>query len=126
MKEKLIIVESPSKAKAIQSYLGSGHVVVSSKGHIRDLATSGKGGLGIDVESNFEPSYQIIKGKQTLVNDLKKQAKSRDVLIATDQDREGEAIAWHIAQVFKLNIANNMANKKVLSATFFNSLSNSL
>lgn len=104
MKEKLIIVESPSKAKAIQSYLGSGHVVVSSKGHIRDLATSGKGGLGIDVESNFEPSYQIIKGKQTLVNDLKKQAKSRDVLIATDQDREGEAIAWHIAQVLDLNI----------------------
>lgn len=104
MKEKLIIVESPSKAKAIQSYLGGGHVVVSSKGHIRDLATSGKGGLGIDVESNFEPSYQIIKGKQTLVNDLKKQAKSRDVLIATDQDREGEAIAWHIAQVLDLNI----------------------
>ncbi len=104
MKEKLIIVESPSKAKAIQSYLGEGHTVVSSKGHIRDLATSGKGGLGIDVEANFEPSYQVIRGKQTLINDLKKQAKSRDVLIATDQDREGEAIAWHIAQVLNLDI----------------------
>ena len=104
MKEKLIIVESPSKAKAIQSYLGQGHVVVSSKGHIRDLATSGKGGLGINIESNFEPNYQIIKGKQTLVNDLKKQAKTRDVLIATDQDREGEAIAWHIAQVLDLDV----------------------
>ena len=104
MKEKLIIVESPSKAKAIQSYLGEGHTVVSSKGHIRDLATSGKGGLGIDVEANFEPSYQVIRGKQTLINDLKKQAKSRDVLIATDQDREGEAIAWHIAQVLNLDV----------------------
>ena len=104
MKDKLIIVESPSKAKAIQSYLGEGHTVVSSKGHIRDLATSGKGGLGIDVEANFEPSYQVIRGKQTLINDLKKQAKSRDVLIATDQDREGEAIAWHIAQVLNLDI----------------------
>ncbi len=104
MKEKLIIVESPSKAKAIQSYLGEGHTVVSSKGHIRDLATSGKGGLGIDVEANFEPTYQVIRGKQTLINDLKKQAKSRDVLIATDQDREGEAIAWHIAQVLNLDI----------------------
>lgn len=104
MKEKLIIVESPSKAKAIQSYLGEGHTVVSSKGHIRDLATSGKGGLGIDVEANFEPTYQVIRGKQTLINDLKKQAKSRDVLIATDQDREGEAIAWHIAQVLNLDV----------------------
>ena len=104
MKEKLIIVESPSKAKAIQSYLGEGHTVVSSKGHIRDLATSGKGGLGIDVDADFEPTYQVIRGKQTLINDLKKQAKSRDVLIATDQDREGEAIAWHIAQVLNLDI----------------------
>lgn len=104
MKEKLIIVESPSKAKAIQSYLGEGHTVVSSKGHIRDLATSGKGGLGIDVEANFEPTYQVIRGKQTLINDLKKQAKTRDVLIATDQDREGEAIAWHIAQVLNLDV----------------------
>ncbi|VEU80368.1 type I DNA topoisomerase [Haploplasma axanthum] len=104
MTEKLVIVESPSKAKTINSYLGKEYQVLSSVGHIRDLATSGPGGLGLDVNNNFKPDYQISKGKTKVVNELKKAAKNREVLIATDPDREGEAIAWHIADVLNLDI----------------------
>ena len=76
---------------------------MSSKGHIRDLATSGKDGLGIDIENDFQPSYKVITGKNTLVKELKSYAKDRQVLIATDQDREGEAIGWHLAQILNLD-----------------------
>jgi DNA topoisomerase I len=113
MKQKLIIVESPSKAKTIESYLNDGSIVMSSKGHIRDLATSGKGGLGIDVQSGFIPNYIVSKGKQSLVKELKQAAKKRDVLIATDQDREGEAIGWHLAQLLELDI--NEENRVVFT-----------
>ncbi len=93
----LVIVESPSKTKTIKKFLGSNYEVVSSKGHIRDLATSGKYGFGIDVDNNFEPNYIPIKGKKSVINDLKKAAKNSDkVYLATDPDREGEAISWHL------------------------------
>ena len=107
MTEKLIIVESPSKSKTIQSYLGDGTTVLSSKGHIRDLAISGKDGLGIDIENDFQPSYVPIKGKKQVIKELKAAAKGKDVLIATDPDREGEAIGWHLAQVLGLDLDQN-------------------
>jgi len=95
--KKLVIVESPSKSKTIEKYLGNDYKVVSSLGHIRDLATTGKYGLGIDLENEFKPNYEIIKGKKKLVNELKKQVKESDyVYLATDPDREGEAISWHL------------------------------
>ena len=96
MKKKLVIVESPSKSHTIEKYLGNDYKVVSSLGHIRDLKTTGKFGLGVDVENNFEPSYGIIKGKNKLVTAFKKDVKdSSFVYLATDPDSEGEAISWH-------------------------------
>ena len=103
MAKKLIIVESPSKSKTISSYVGQDVLVLSSKGHIRDLATSGQEGLGLDIHNHFKPIYTIINGKQTLVKELIQKAKGRDVLIATDPDREGEAIAWHLSEILGLN-----------------------
>ena len=86
----LVIVESPSKSKTIGKYLGSDYEVVSSKGHIRDLATTGKFGLGIDVENNFKPNYVPIKGKAKTIKELKSDAKKADkVYLASDPDREG-------------------------------------
>jgi len=101
--KKLIIVESPSKSKTIASYVGNDVLVLSSKGHIRDLATSGVDGLGLDINNNFKPIYQVIQGKQQLVKDLIKYSKGREILIATDPDREGEAIGWHLAEILGLN-----------------------
>ncbi len=99
----LVIVESPAKSKTIEKYLGSDYKVVSSKGHIRDLATTGKYGLGIDIENNFKPNYIAIKGKSKDIAALKKLAKSADkVILATDPDREGEAISWHLYDELKL------------------------
>ncbi len=96
MKE-LVIVESPSKSKTIEKYLGKDYKVTSSKGHIRDLATTGKYGLGVDIEDNFKPNYKAIKGKGKLITELKKEVKNYDdVILATDPDREGEAISWHL------------------------------
>ena len=90
-------MESPSKTKAIGKYLGENYKVVSSKGHIRDLATSGKFGLGVDIENDFEPNYIAIPGKKKVITDLKKEAKNADIIyLATDPDREGEAISWHL------------------------------
>jgi len=97
--ENLVIVESPSKSKTIEKYLGTGYKVVSSKGHIRDLATTGKYGLGVDVENKFEPNYILISGKKKLVQELKKEVKAAEkVYLATDPDREGEAISWHLKE----------------------------
>ena len=94
---ELVIVESPAKSKTIEKYLGSNYHVVSSKGHIRDLATTGKYGLGIDIEDGFKPNYVPIKGKKKDIASLKKLASSSDkVILATDPDREGEAISWHL------------------------------
>ena len=95
--KNIIIVESPAKCKTISKYLGSNYTVVSSKGHIRDLATSGKYGLGIDLEHDFKPNYEIIKGKKKDVKYLKDLVKSADhIYLATDPDREGETISWHL------------------------------
>ena len=103
--KNLVIVESPSKSKTIEKYLGGDYHVVSSKGHIRDLATSGKGGLGIDVENDFEPTYKVSSDKRADVKELKDLAKKSDhVYLASDPDREGEAIAWHLANVLDLNM----------------------
>ena len=101
---KLVIVESPAKCDTIQKYLGNNYVVMASKGQVRDLANSGKGGLGVDVENNFTPNYIINKDKYKLINELKAKAKECDeVILATDPDREGEAIAWHLATVLGLD-----------------------
>ena len=100
-----VILVSPSKSKTIEKYLGGDYHVVSSKGHIRDLATSGKGGLGIDVENDFEPTYKVSSDKRAVVKELKDLAKKSDhVYLASDPDREGEAIAWHLANVLDLNM----------------------
>ena len=94
---KLVIVESPAKTHTIGAYLGSEYKVVSSKGHIRDLSTTGKYGLGVDVTNNFEPKYIPITGKKRDITALKKDIKASDyVYLATDPDREGEAISWHL------------------------------
>ena len=97
MSKNLVIVESTSKSKTIEKYLGKDYKVVSSKGHIRDLATTGKFGLGVDIENDFSPNYIAIPGKKKLISDLKKDVKESDmVYLATDPDREGEAISWHL------------------------------
>lgn len=102
--KNLVIVESPSKSKTIGKYLGKDYVVVSSKGHIRDLATRGKDGLGVDVDHDFKASYVISKDKKETVKELKDQAKkAKKVFLATDPDREGEAISWHLAQELGLS-----------------------
>ena len=99
MASKLIIVESPAKANTIKKFLGGNTKVVASMGHIRDLP---KSKLGVDVEKDFEPEYINIRGKGDLVKQLKKEAKQADkVYLATDPDREGEAIAWHLATILK-------------------------
>ena len=101
----LVIVESPAKAKTIQKYLGPGFNVIASMGHIRDLP---KSKLGVDIENNFEPQYIEMKGKEDVIKDLKKQAKKSDkIYLATDPDREGEAISWHIAQMLNLDMNGN-------------------
>ena len=101
----LVIVESPAKAKTIKKYLGPGYEVVASMGHVRDLP---KSKFGVDVENGFEPQYTDIKGKETLIKDLKKAAKnSEHVYLATDPDREGEAISWHLAHLLNLDLNEN-------------------
>lgn len=102
--KNLVIVESPSKSKTIAKYLGDGFTVVSSKGHIRDLAIKGKDGLGVDTENDFAPTYAVSKDKTDTVKELRTQAARADhVYLATDPDREGEAISWHLAQELGLD-----------------------
>lgn len=126
MKEKLVIVESPSKARTIQSFLPDEYTVLSSVGHVRDLATSGVGGFGLDIENDFKPNYKIIRGKNKVVNEIKKAAKNKDVLIATDPDREGEAIAWHLADLLELdeNIENRIIFSEITKQTILDAINN--
>ena len=99
----LIIVESPAKSKTIEKYLGGDYKVVSSVGHIRDLSTTGKYGLGIDIENDFKPNYIPMPGKKKVIADLKKLVKEADhIYLATDPDREGEAISWHLFDTLKI------------------------
>ena len=124
MSKNLVIVESPSKSKTIGKYLGDDYKVISSKGHIRDLATSGKFGLGVDVENGFTPSYVPIKGKSSIIKELKKDVKDSNlVYLASDPDREGEAIAWHLKDAlgikednYKRVRFNEITHDKVLEA----------
>ena len=96
----LVIVESPAKAKTIGKYLGSGYVVKSSIGHVRDLPKSNKD--AVDIDGGFVPRYIISPGKEKVIKDLQAAAKKADaVLLASDPDREGEAIAWHVAELIK-------------------------
>ncbi len=100
MSQNLVIVESPAKAKTIQGFLGKDFLVKSSFGHIRDLPSKG---LNIDIENKFKPIYQVPTDKKKVVSELKKLAKSSEVWLASDEDREGEAIAWHLAEILSLD-----------------------
>ena len=107
MAKSLIVVESPTKVKTIQKFLGSDYDVVASMGHIKDLP---KSTLGIDLANNFEPTYSAIEAKKKTIDDLKKAAKNvENIYLAPDPDREGEAIAWHISEVV------NTKNKKIFT-----------
>ena len=122
MAKNLVIVESPSKSKTIEKYLGTDYKVVSSKGHIRDLATTGQYGLGVEIENNFKPNYVPIKGKKKVIDELKKEANKVDnVILATDPDREGEAISWHLKDALKLTnyervVFNEITKNAILEA----------
>lgn len=99
----LVIVESPSKSKTIEKYLGDDYIVTSSKGHIRDLTTRGFGGFGIDIDNGFKPMYKLLQDKLPTIRELKQLVKKADkVYLATDPDREGEAISWHLYEVLNL------------------------
>lgn len=118
-KKHLVIVESPAKAKTIGKYLGKDYTVTASMGHLRDLP---KSKLGVDIENDFEPDYKPIKGKEALIRDLKKSAKESDVVyLATDPDREGEAISWHLKALLDLDdekakrVTFNEITKKVVA-----------
>ena len=114
MSKNLVIVESPNKTKTISKYLGSDYKVVSSVGNIRDLSTSGKYGFGVDVENGFKPNYVPIKGKKKIINELKKDVNDADfVYLATDPDREGEAISWHLYDA--LNLKENKYKRIVFN-----------
>src|SRR5438128_3863387 len=116
MSKSLVIVESPSKAKTINKYLGSGYKVVASVGHIKDLP---KKDIGIDFDNNFEPTYQVIPGKEKVIRDLKSAAKDADTIyVATDPDREGEAIGWHI----KEELEGRGKNRKTVRRVMFNEI----
>lgn len=131
---KLVIVESPAKAKTIKKYLGSGYEVVASMGHIRDLPEKR---LSVDIKHGFKPKYDIIKGKEELAEELKKKAsKSDQIFLATDPDREGEAISWHLAylldlpldkknrvtfnEITKTGVTNGMANPRCIDIDLVN------
>ena len=122
--KNLVIVESPAKSKTIEKYLGKDYSVTSSMGHIRDLTTSGKFGFGVDVENGFTPTYDAIKGKKKVITDLKKKAKEADkIYLASDPDREGEAIAWHLKDALNIKdkdyervVFNEITKDKVLDA----------
>ena len=124
MAKNVVIVESPHKTGPIGDYLGKDYKVVASKGHIRDLATKGKFGFGVDIENNFKPEYVPIKGKKSVITDLKKEVKGADmVYLATDPDREGEAISWHLFDSLDLDenkykrvVFNEITKNAVLEA----------
>src|SRR6476620_3393919 len=114
MAKALVVVESPAKAKTINKYLGSDYKVVASMGHVRDLP---KSKLGVDVEEGFEPSYEVIASRKKVLKELKDAAKgASDIYVATDPDREGEAIGWHLAEEL------GAGNKKKIRRLMFNEI----
>ena len=119
----LVIVESPAKAKTIKKYLGKDYDVIASMGHVRDLPNAR---LSVDIKNNYEPNYTIIKGKEALVKDIKKQAEDSDkIFLATDPDRVGEAISWHLAYILglDLNDANRVEFNEITKAGVNNGMS---
>jgi len=107
---KLVIVESPTKAKTIEKFLGKGFIVKSSFGHVRDLP---KSQMGVDTEHNFAPHYVVPTKARKKVTDLRKTAEKADMIIfATDQDREGEAISWHLLEIFKKELKDKFEGKE--------------
>ena len=117
--KNLVIVESPAKAKTIEKYLGSDYKVTASMGHLRDLP---KSKMGVDIEHGFEPRYIPVRDKKELISELKKEAKSaKTVYLATDPDREGEAISWHLKELLELDdekakrVTFNEITKKVVT-----------
>ncbi|MFC1840700.1 type I DNA topoisomerase [Thermodesulfobacteriota bacterium] len=130
--KQLVIVESPAKARTINKYLGKDYLVMASVGHVRDLPNKNPRGVknpvpGVDIDNDFEPTYQIIKGKGKTVKELKKAAKSASgIWLATDLDREGEAIAWHLAEALKIDLKEakrvvfNAITKKEIEKAFSN------
>ena len=121
---KLVIVESPAKAKTINKYLGSGFVVKASLGHVRDLP---KSDFGIDISDGFKPTYEILRGRARIIAELRKlAAKASEVFLATDRDREGEAIAWHLVEALNLPSAKtrrvifNEITKSAIAEAFEN------
>ncbi|HKP84443.1 MAG TPA: DNA topoisomerase, partial [Blastocatellia bacterium] len=119
MAKSLVVVESPSKAKTINKYLGAGYTVMASVGHIKDLP---KKGIGIDFDNDFEPSYEIIPGKEKVIKQLKAAAKEAETIyVATDPDREGEAIGWHI----KEELEGRGKNRKQVRRVMFNEITKS-
>ena len=116
MVKNLVIVESPAKTKTIEKYLGKNYKVIASIGHVRDLTNVGKGGLGIDVDNDFTPSYRIDADKKQVVIEIKDLAnKATKIFLATDPDREGEAIAWHVVEAAELS-------DKIISRITFNEI----
>jgi len=114
MQKKLVIVESPSKSKTIEQYLGSEYTVLSSKGHVRDLAISGAGGLGIDIEHDFKPQYENIPEKKATIKELNDASKkAKEIYLATDPDREGEAISWHLNAI--LDTKNKLVKRVIFN-----------
>ena len=124
MTKKLLIVESPAKSKTISKYLGEDYVVKSSVGHIRDIPkSSSKKANAVDIENNFKPNYEIIHGKEKIIAELKREAKkASEVILATDPDREGEAIAWHIAEVLKMPRAKRVAFNEITEEAVQNAI----
>ena len=114
MAKALVVVESPAKAKTINKYLGKDYKVVASMGHVRDLP---KSKLGVDVEDGFEPSYEVIASRKKVVKELKAAAKeATEIFVATDPDREGEAIGWHLAEEL------GSGNRKKIRRLMFNEI----
>ena len=123
--KNLVIVESPSKSKTIEKYLGKDYKVTSSKGHICDLATKGKEGLGVDIDNDFKATYVVSPDKKDVVSDLKKLVDKSDfVYLATDPDREGEAISWHLARELGIDLNDN--NRIVFNEITKNAVLNAL
>jgi len=127
MLKKLVIVESPAKSKTIGQYLGDDYIVESSVGHVRDLAVVGPGGLGVDVENDFKPTYEVLDQKKKVIHKLNKALKeANEVYLATDPDREGEAISWHLYETLNIKeqkvyrVIFNEITRKAISKAFEN------
>jgi len=125
MSKYLLIVESPAKSKTIEKYLGDDYKVVASMGHIRNLSNTGKYGLGIDVDNDFKPTYEAIKGKSKVIKELKSLAKDSSlVYLATDPDREGEAISWHLKEALNLDNYKRVEFNEITKNVVKNALEN--